>query len=115
MVRKSSVALRGLTNKEYVFYVYDMDQIPEDTGGIYAVTKRFEDSEGVQSHDVLYIGESPNVLTEFEKHPKADCFAQHDANSVCICSDDDEDSREAIESDLKEYYKLTLKCNDVIP
>lgn len=105
----STVALIGQTGKQYVFDVWEMDlnRIPRD-GGVYAVTRRYDD-EGTPSHRVLYIGQALNLSTEFENHPKADCFVLHDANCICTFAVNDEEIRSAVEMDLVGYYHP--RCN----
>jgi hypothetical protein len=110
MSRISTIALHGESEKIYHFDVHGRDHKHENVGGIYAVTKRYEDSEGTQSHTVLYIGQAPNLSIEFDNHPKTGCFDEHGGNCVCTLAEKNEEVRMAAEEDLTKYYRPI--CND---
>ena len=87
-----------------------MNQEFLSVGAVYAVTRRYQSSEGGHNHDVVYIGQTEDLSTRFEDHHKADCFKEHKANCICTHGDSDEDSRLAKEDDLIKQYNPD--CND---
>jgi hypothetical protein len=71
---------------------------------VYAVTKRYRNSEGIWSHQVLYIGQTDDISTQFDNHQRASCFSDHDANCVCTFVESDDELRLATEADLISRY-----------
>lgn len=110
MSRISTIALHGESEKIYHFDAHGRDHKHENVGGIYAVTKRYEDANGTQSHKVLYIGQTPDLSSEFDSHSKAGCFDEHEANCICCLTEKNEEVRMAAEEDLIKYYRPI--CND---
>jgi len=104
MAKISSIVLLGASGKDYLFHVWDTEHPHENVAAVYAITRRYQDDAGTPNHRVLYIGQTDNLSTEFDNHPKADCLSLHQANSVCTYFDDNVDSRQAVEQDLIKYY-----------
>jgi hypothetical protein len=110
MAKLSTVSLDGASGRKYIFDTHDMNEAHESVGGIYVVTKRYKDSDEVQNHKVIYIGQTSDLSTEFDNHPKADCFSEHEANCICTLTEKDERTRESAVRDLTKYYDRV--CND---
>ena len=110
MAKIRTLTLKGRSGEKYEFNVYPIDASFKAVGAVYAVTRRYKDSEGGYKHDILYVGETEDLSTRFQNHHKADCFKQHNANCICTHRDDDLDSHVTKEDDLIEQYKPD--CND---
>lgn len=110
LAKINDATFTGQSGTKYSFNVYPMDQAFKAVGGVYAVTRRYKNSNGGYSHEIIYVGETGDLSTRFNDHHKADCFTRHKANAICTHRDDDEDSRLSKEGDL--IKKHNPPCND---
>jgi hypothetical protein len=110
MAKLSTVAFVGKSGLKYVFDVWLMDQEFNAVGGIYAITRRYQNNQGTYSHDVSYIGETEAFSTRFGSHHKMDCCEKRGANCICTLVEEDGDLRLTQEDDLVKSYKPP--CND---
>jgi hypothetical protein len=110
MAKISDATFRGQSGQEYAFEVWPMDQGFKAVAGVYAVTKRFKNSNGGYTHTIIYYGETENLSTRFDNHHKAACFTRHGATCICTHRDNDADSRLAKEADLIRFADPS--CND---
>ena len=106
----ATVTLKGKSGKAYVFEVYKFDSSFNAAAGVYAVTGRRQNTEGRYTHTAIYIGQTSDLGGRFDDHHKADCFADHEANSLCLHADENEQSRLVKEGDLIAAYNPP--CND---
>ena len=110
MARISTAAFKGHSGGSYDFDVWPLDQSFRAVGAVYAVTRRYKNSKGGHSHEILYVGQTGDLSTRFDDHHKADCFARHGETCICTHRDDDEESRLAKEQDL--IQRCDPPCND---
>jgi hypothetical protein len=110
LAKISDATFAGQSGTKYDFNVYPLDQAFKAVGGVYAITRRYKNSNGGYSHEIIYVGETGDLSTRFDNHHKTDCFEQHEANCICTLRDDDEDSRLSKEADL--IKKHNPPCND---
>lgn len=110
MAKISSATFKGKSGETYGFNAYPMGQAFKAVGAVYAVTRRYKNSNGGYSHEIIYVGETGDLSTRFDDHHKADCFTRHNANCICTHGDNDEDSRLAKEDDL--IKQQNPSCND---
>ena len=100
----ATINLTGASGTKYDFGVHDLDGSFHAVAGVYTVTERYETARGRHKHTVIYFGQTSDLGDRFDDHHKADCFAVHNANSLCFHADDDEQSRLAKENDLIEAH-----------
>jgi hypothetical protein len=112
MAKISDATFHGNSGKAYGFQVWPMNQAFNGVGAVYAVTRRYQSSEGGFKHEIIYVGETEDLSERFGNHHKANCFARKDANCICTHLDGDSDSRLAKEDDL--IQKHVPHCNDRI-
>ncbi len=93
MTKLSTLTLAEASGREYTFNVYPFNTKFAEVAAVYAVTKRYQRSDGVWAHDVDYVGQTGNLLERFDDHHKAGCFRRRGANCICIHRDDSETSR----------------------
>jgi len=109
MAKIGVATFTGQSGTKYDFNIYPMGTTFKEIGAVYAVTKRYKNSKGGYSHDIIYIGETGDLSTRFDDHHKADCFVEYEANCACVHRDDDEESRLSKEDDL--VKKQNPHCN----
>jgi hypothetical protein len=96
-----SIALEGESGQEYAFAVYPFDmEFNTLTGGVYAVTRRYDRGNDEWCHRIIFIGETPHLPAYFSDHPSADRFRRAEANCICIHTDTREQSRHSKFKDL---------------
>jgi len=110
LAKISDATFTGKSGTKYSFQAFPMDQAFKAVGGVYAVTRRYKNSNGGYSHEIIYVGQTGDLSTRFDDHHKADCFTKHKATCICVHVDDDEDSRLSKEDDL--IKKHNPPCND---
>jgi len=110
MSNTPTINLKGKSGTEFTFYIYDLNTTFKSVGGIYAFTKRTQNSNGTWNHTILYIGKTEDFSTRFTNHHKANCYLNKGADRLCIRQVDTESEREKMEKDLIQYYNPP--CND---
>ena len=110
MAKLATVKFTGKSGTPYEFNVYPFNTIFKDVPAVYFVTKRYQNDKGGYSHDEIYVGETHDLSDRFDNHHKADCFAYHDANAICVHQEGNHKKRLEIESDLRDKYNPP--CND---
>ena len=77
-----------------------MNESFKSVGAVYAVSRRYRDSNGGYGYDILYLDETSDLAARLENHKEWDCFARQHANRVCTHLDNDQHSRFAKKEDL---------------
>jgi hypothetical protein len=90
--------------------VYPLNRGFKEKKAVYVVTRRSIKADGSVDHELIFIGETPNLSDAFENHAKSACFEKESANCVCVYWEDHEESRAKISEDLKSFYHPP--CND---
>jgi hypothetical protein len=109
MIKFGTVTFSGKSGTNYEFVAYPLKTEFNAVSGVYFITKRTSNKSGDISHAGIYIGQTNDLSIRFDKHHKADCFTEHNANCICIHREADEEKRLAIEQDLIDKY--SLPCN----
>ena len=118
MLRKinKTVALKGVSGKEYVFELYAFDKY-DDVKGAFAEVPAlylFGKLNADQSFfDFIYLGETGNLRTRYDNHQKEDCIKRQGANCIGIRALEEfrnEAQRKAAEKDL--LGAINFPCND---
>ena len=105
-----STAFKGRSGQAYRFKVYALGTKLRRLSGVYVVTNRRRDEQGKYRHVVLYVGQTEDLSQPFDQHQKAAEFQRCGANSICLQSDDSEESRVAKQRDL--VTALRPACNE---
>jgi len=103
-------AFKGQSGQAYRFKVYPLGTKLRPLSGVYVITKRRRGQQGGYRHVPLYVGSTADLSRPFQQHPKATEFERHGANSICLQSDDSEESRTVKQNDL--VAALHPTCND---
>jgi hypothetical protein len=110
MPKIGTLDFTGISGHKYTFNVYPKNRDHKEKEAVYVITHRTIKAVASVDHDVIYIGETGNVKSELENHPKNACFEKEIANCVCVYWEDHEDKRKKIVEDLKTFYHPP--CND---
>jgi excinuclease UvrABC nuclease subunit len=102
--------LKGISGKEYKFLVYPLGTKFKAIGGVYYISKRTKNQDGIGSHSPIYVGETSDLSERFDNHHKSSCFDRKNANCISVLINSSEKERLVIEKDLKKNYNPT--CND---
>lgn len=108
---ESKFTITGKSGNVYEFYIYDMDTVFKDVGGIYIFTKRTSNNDKF-SHDLIYCGKTDDLSTRFNNHHKEDCVKKNEANCICVKTVTSEKERTNIEEDI--LLGNNFKCNEVL-
>lgn len=101
---------RGKSGQTYRFKVYPLGTKLRPLSGIYLVTNRCRNKQGGYQYITLYVGATNDLSQPIAEHPKASDFKRHGANSICLQSDNSEESRIAKQVDIS--AALEPACND---
>ena len=105
MAKYGTVRYTGQSGQEYEFTAYSNDtEFKEGYGAVYFVTNRHSNNKDGYSHTRIYIGQTGDLSERFDDHHKADCFASHNANCICILGEASKPNRLSIEKDLIDNY-----------
>ena len=110
MGKIGEATVSGASGKEYDFDAYTLDTQFKNIGAVYIFTKRIVDADGDGIHTFLCIGETGDLADTIANREKQPCAKQHSVNCICVHADDNENSRKAKETDLRQAYKTP--CND---
>ena len=109
MAKIADATFRGESDS-YSFSVYPADTAFKAGEAVYIFTKRQVSSDGKRTHAVLYIGETDSLKERIPDHEKWPCVNRHGANCICVHVDNDDTSRLAMETDLRNANNTP--CND---
>ena len=110
MASLGKTAFKGRSGKQYRFRVFPLGTRFRKISGVYVIATRGQDADGGQRHKILYVGHTEDFSQPFDKHHKAEAFAQCGANCICVQSDKSEESQLEKEQDL--IAQFSPKCND---
>ena len=100
MTKEATITLLGVTGKRYSFDIYPWGARPLDIGGaVYAVLEG-----SLTDYYVLYIGETAQLRTVFDDHPKHACFDLHGKTHVAVHPEASEAKRLTVEANLLTQY-----------
>lgn len=101
----ATVTFNGESGKAYKLEAYNFDTSFNQVAAVYVVSRRYKNTNGGYSHDVIYIGQTENLQERFANHHKTNCFRNNNANAICVLQEGSEQVRLNIESDLVRNYK----------
>jgi hypothetical protein len=104
MFRVNSAHFSGKSGQGYDFYVYRIDQPLQSVGAVYVITRRYKNSRGGLSHDIIYVGDTHDLSTAMDNHPKRECFLRLKANCIGTHVDQDQHSCAAKRDDLIQQH-----------
>jgi hypothetical protein len=110
MASLGKTVFKGRSGKQYRFRVFPLGTRFRKISGVYVVANRTEVRDGGHRHKVVYIGHTEDFSQPFDKHRKAQEFAERGANCICVQSDISEESRLLKERDLVAAF--SPECND---
>lgn len=110
MAALGKTAFKGASGKAYRFKVYALGTKFRKLSGVFVVASRSNRADGGYQHVPLFVGETEDLSQPFEKHRKANAFAENGANCICLLADDSEPSRQTKEQDL--VAGLHPTCNE---
>ena len=109
MGKITTATFLGKSGTAYDFEVFSADTEFNDISAVYAFTKRTV-SDGVGTHEFIYIGESEKLGGRKESHEKWDCISRQNGNCICVHAVIGNQNRLNIETDLLSANNPT--CND---
>ena len=105
MVRFSIAHARGESGKAYNFLLYPWDtNFKKGFGAVYFVTNRYLKKDRSYVHGGIHVGQTEDLSTEFDYHPKQSCFDKYGASCVCVREEADRDTRLKVVQDLSDNY-----------
>lgn len=111
MAKVGTLALKGVSGKEYRLDVYDKDtEWSDNFSCVYYISQRIVKPDGSGTHNKIYIGETEDLKRRLANHPKQKCFNQHNYNVISVRQENMAQIKLAIEEDLLEA--LHPPCND---
>lgn len=110
MASLGRTVLTGESGVNYRFRIFALGTKFRKKSGVYVITNRSNNDEGVHRHTTLLVGQTEDVSQPFERHSKARALAEHGANCICLHPDESEASRLQKERDL--VASLHPVCND---
>ena len=88
--------LTGASGKKYRFHVYPFGEECPNESGIYAFTRAFKKPDGLNYHEVIYIGMAQSFQKRFYAHHKEKEILSTGANCICLMQVPVESERIAI-------------------
>ena len=70
----TNLSLPGVSGNNYDFSIHSKDVTFKALGAVYAITRRYQKTDGKFSHDVIYIGQTNDISTRFYNHHRELCF-----------------------------------------
>ena len=105
MLRMGSVYFKGRSGRIYNFLVYPRGtSFKKGLGAVYCVTNRYLKKDGTYVHGAIHVGQTADLSTEFDDHPKQLYFEKYGASCVCIREEPDGDIRAQVVQDLIDNY-----------
>ena len=96
---------KGRSGRIYNFLVYPRGtSFKKGLGAVYCVTNRYLKKDGTYVHGAIHVGQTADLSTEFDDHPKQLCFEKYGASCVCIREEPDGDIRAQVVQDLIDNY-----------
>jgi hypothetical protein len=105
MLRLGRAYFRGKSGKAYSFLLHPWGtKFKKGVGAVYFVRIRYLKKDGVHVHGGIHVGQTEDISTEFDDHPKQSCFDTYGANCVCVHEEPDRDTRLQVVLDLIDSY-----------
>ena len=105
MSRMGAIAFIGAGGHHHEFDLYPLTaHFKPGHGGVYFVTCRTDDEHGHHTHHKIFIGETPDLSTLLDNHPKQALFEAEGANCIAIHASQDAKARTRIVAELIEKY-----------
>ena len=101
MAKLWTIELTGVSSKKYTFNVYSSDTSFKAIGAVYLISKRNHIN---RNHDFIYIWETGDLSTRFDNHHRQSCFDKNWYNCISVYTENNEDERLEIETDLIDKY-----------
>jgi len=105
MLRVGRAYFKGKSGKAYNFLLYPWGtNFRKGIGAVYVVTTRYLKKDKSHVHGGIHVGQTEDLSTEFDYHPKQSCFDTYGANCVCVREEPDRDARLQVVQDLIDSY-----------
>jgi len=105
MLRLNMAYFKGKSGKTYSFLVYPMGtSFKKGLRAVYCATNRYLKKDRSYVHGAIHLGQTEDLSTEFDDHPKQSCFAKYLANCLCVREELDKDIRVQVVQDLIGNY-----------
>ena len=105
MAKIGNAKFVGKSTIEYRSTVFPFKtKFKEGIAAVYMVTRRFEQEDGTHAHEWLFVGSTPDLRRQFERHEQTFGFNKYKANAICVIREDDEKIRREIHADLWAAY-----------
>ncbi len=109
MTKLSTVSFSGCSGDRHSFTAYSLNSHFSKTGGVYIVTRRYQNETGRFTQSMVFVGVADDLSREMIDHPLSPCFKKYDANCICIYNETDAGRRDDVRSDL--LCKYAPPCN----
>ena len=93
------VFFKGASGQVYRFSVHPWQAPLRRLPGVYLATVR-EVAEGMETHSVIFVGETDDISSPFHRHPKGACLHMHRRKCKCVCLHSDTAWRTGVRDDL---------------
>jgi hypothetical protein len=103
VTRLSTVEFQGRSGQKWIFETQDLRKTPQVRAGVYIITDRYPESDTFE-HQVVFVGQSADLVRVFRNHRRKDCFSQQKAACLCTYAEISEPERQDISKDLLAYY-----------
>lgn len=110
MPKIGTLDFTGISGHKYTFNVYPKNRDHKEKEAVYVVTHRTIKADASVNHNVIFVGETTNLKSEFANHKKDACFEREVANCICVYWEDHVETRVKIADDLRNFYHPP--CND---
>lgn len=110
MAKIGNATFEGSSGKTYRSTVFPLKStFKEGIGAVFLVTRRFEQEDGSNAHEWLYISSTADMREQFTgHHPMQFAFNKYKANAICVIRESDEAVRKDIYQDLRGKYMPLL-------
>ena len=105
MLRMGRAYFKGRSGSIYNFLVYPRGtSLKKGLGAVYCVTNRYLKKDRSYVHGAIHVGQTADLSTEFDDHPKQSCFDKYGGNCVCVHEEPDKDIRAQVVQDVIDKY-----------
>ncbi|MBI4185190.1 MAG: hypothetical protein HY521_14460 [Proteobacteria bacterium] len=106
------VVFTGASGTKYTLSAFGMDQRFNVVGAVYVITHRTEKTRGGNvQHNVVFVGQTADLSSRKDGMRRTICFEDHNANCICVLTENNQDKRLAIGADLLKAFNPP--CNKV--
>lgn len=111
MSKLADYTISGRSGTKYTFAMYPFPGSWKPLGAVYIITKREVRTDGKGYNTHIYVGQTGDLSTRYERHHRKPCFDTHGANCIGIFLEEDEQRRLDIETDIRNNGDA-WPCND---